>query len=94
MRVPHRDPRRDRKAIGRATRSRELTPEEQILALHSMIGNAAVTDLLGQSAAAGAADAKIMQHYEGTSQIQRLVIARETLLPRRVEEPAAAIAAV
>jgi acyl-CoA dehydrogenase len=35
-------------------------------------------------------DAKIMQLYEGTSQIQRLVIARETLLPRRVEAPAAA----
>ena len=34
-------------------------------------------------------DAKIMQLYEGTSQIQRLVIARETLLPRRVEEPTA-----
>jgi acyl-CoA dehydrogenase len=34
-------------------------------------------------------DAKIMQLYEGTSQIQRLVIAREILLPRRVEEPAA-----
>ncbi|MCW3049794.1 MAG: acyl-CoA dehydrogenase [Solirubrobacterales bacterium] len=33
-------------------------------------------------------DAKIMQLYEGTSQIQRLVIARETLLPRRVDEPA------
>ncbi|TMM01672.1 MAG: acyl-CoA dehydrogenase [Actinobacteria bacterium] len=33
-------------------------------------------------------DAKIMQLYEGTSQIQRLVIARETLLPRRVQEPA------
>jgi acyl-CoA dehydrogenase len=32
-------------------------------------------------------DAKIMQLYEGTSQIQRLVIARETLLPRRTEEP-------
>jgi acyl-CoA dehydrogenase len=28
-------------------------------------------------------DAKIMQLYEGTSQIQRLVIARETLLPHR-----------
>jgi len=28
-------------------------------------------------------DAKIMQLYEGTAQIQRLVIARETLLPRR-----------
>jgi acyl-CoA dehydrogenase len=38
-------------------------------------------------------DAKIMQLYEGTAQIQRLVIARETLLPRRVEEPAAATAA-
>src|SRR5215218_8259333 len=38
-------------------------------------------------------DAKIMQLYEGTSQIQRLVIARETLLPRRIEEPAAAAAA-
>lgn len=35
-------------------------------------------------------DAKIMQLYEGTSQIQRLVIAKETLLPRRVEEAAAA----
>jgi acyl-CoA dehydrogenase len=34
-------------------------------------------------------DAKIMQLYEGTSQIQRLVIARETLLPRRVQEPTA-----
>ncbi len=34
-------------------------------------------------------DAKIMQLYEVTSQIQRLVIARETLLPRRVEEPQA-----
>ncbi len=33
-------------------------------------------------------DAKIMQLYEGTSQIQRLVIARETLLPRRADEPA------
>jgi acyl-CoA dehydrogenase len=37
-------------------------------------------------------DAKIMQLYEGTAQIQRLVIARETLLPRRAEEPAAATA--
>jgi acyl-CoA dehydrogenase len=39
-------------------------------------------------------DAKIMQLYEGTSQIQRLVIAREVLLPRRAEtkEPAAAAA--
>ncbi len=35
-------------------------------------------------------DAKIMQLYEGTSQIQRLVIARETLLPRRIEDPVAA----
>jgi acyl-CoA dehydrogenase len=35
-------------------------------------------------------DAKIMQLYEGTSQIQRLVIARETLLPR----PVGALAAV
>ncbi len=34
-------------------------------------------------------DAKIMQLYEGTSQIQRLVIAREVLMPRRAEEPAA-----
>jgi acyl-CoA dehydrogenase len=32
-------------------------------------------------------DAKILQLYEGTAQIQRLVIARETLLPRRVQEP-------
>jgi acyl-CoA dehydrogenase len=37
-------------------------------------------------------DAKIMQLYEGTSQIQRLVIARETLLPRRVEERTATTA--
>jgi acyl-CoA dehydrogenase len=37
-------------------------------------------------------DAKIMQLYEGTSQIQRLVIAREVLMPRPVEEPAAAAA--
>ncbi len=37
-------------------------------------------------------DAKIMQLYEGTAQIQRLVIARETLLPRRVEAPAPAAA--
>jgi len=35
-------------------------------------------------------DAKIMQLYERTSQIQRLVIARETLLPRRIEKPVAA----
>jgi acyl-CoA dehydrogenase len=33
-------------------------------------------------------DAKIMQLYEGTSQIQRLVIAREILLPRHIETPA------
>jgi acyl-CoA dehydrogenase len=32
-------------------------------------------------------DAKIMQLYEGTSQIQRMVIARETLLPRAASEP-------
>ena len=38
-------------------------------------------------------DAKIMQLYEGTSQIQRLVIARETLLPRRIDEPQPAPAA-
>jgi acyl-CoA dehydrogenase len=37
-------------------------------------------------------DAKIMQLYEGTSQIQRLVIAREVLMPRQVEAPAAAAA--
>src|SRR3954462_13626352 len=35
-------------------------------------------------------DAKIMQLYEGTSQIQRLVIAREVLMPRR--EPVVAAA--
>jgi acyl-CoA dehydrogenase len=35
-------------------------------------------------------DAKIMQLSERTSQIQRLVIARETLLPRRIEKPVAA----
>ncbi|HYQ79647.1 MAG TPA: acyl-CoA dehydrogenase family protein, partial [Solirubrobacterales bacterium] len=33
-------------------------------------------------------DSKIMQLYEGTSQIQRLVIAKEVLLPRQAE-PAA-----
>jgi acyl-CoA dehydrogenase len=32
----------------------------------------------------------IVQLYEGTSQIQRLVIARETLMPRHVEAPPAA----
>ena len=35
-------------------------------------------------------DAKIMQLYEGTSQIQRLVIAKEVLMPpqrRRATEP-------
>jgi acyl-CoA dehydrogenase len=32
-------------------------------------------------------DAKIMQLYEGTSQIQRLVIAREVLMPRNVDAP-------
>ena len=32
-------------------------------------------------------DAKIMQLYEGTSQIQRLVIAKEVLLPRNIDEP-------
>jgi acyl-CoA dehydrogenase len=37
-------------------------------------------------------DAKIMQLYEGTSQIQRLVIAREVLMPRKIEEPAASAA--
>ena len=37
-------------------------------------------------------DAKLMQLYEGTSQIQRLVIAREVLASRAVEEPAAATA--
>ena len=31
-------------------------------------------------------DAKIMQLYEGTSQIQRLVIAREVLLPRNIDQ--------
>ncbi len=32
-------------------------------------------------------DAKIMQLYEGTSQIQRLVIAKEVLLPRQAGQP-------
>jgi acyl-CoA dehydrogenase len=32
-------------------------------------------------------DAKIMQLYEGTSQIQRLVIAKEILMGRDVAEP-------
>jgi acyl-CoA dehydrogenase len=35
-------------------------------------------------------DAKILQLYEGTAQIQRLVIARETLLPRRAQAQATA----
>ncbi len=34
-------------------------------------------------------DAKLMQIYEGTSQIQRLVIAREILMPRKTEKPKA-----
>jgi hypothetical protein len=34
-------------------------------------------------------DAKIMQLYEGTSQIQRLVIAKEVLMGRNVDEPIA-----
>jgi acyl-CoA dehydrogenase len=34
-------------------------------------------------------DAKLMQISEGTSQVQRLVIARETLLPRRPQHPLA-----
>lgn len=38
-------------------------------------------------------DAKIMQLYEGTSQIQRLVIARETLLPRHIEAVPSPLAA-
>jgi acyl-CoA dehydrogenase len=37
-------------------------------------------------------DAKILQLYEGTAQIQRLVIARETLLPRRAEDTVPATA--
>jgi acyl-CoA dehydrogenase len=37
-------------------------------------------------------DAKIMQLYEGTSQIQRLVIARETLMPRAGAERASVAA--
>ena len=35
-------------------------------------------------------DAKILQLYEGTAQIQRLVIARETLLPRGTPAPVTA----
>jgi acyl-CoA dehydrogenase-like protein len=34
-------------------------------------------------------DAKIMQLYEGKSQIQRLVIAREVLMPRQEPPPEA-----
>ncbi len=34
-------------------------------------------------------DAKLMQIYEGTAQIQRLVIARETLMPSRAQAPSA-----
>jgi acyl-CoA dehydrogenase len=37
-------------------------------------------------------DAKIMQLYEGTSQIQRLIIARETLLPRPLDALAGVVA--
>ena len=33
-------------------------------------------------------DAKILQIDEGTSQVQRLVMAREILMPRHIEEPA------
>ncbi len=32
-------------------------------------------------------DAKLLQLYEGTSQIQRLVIAKEVLMGRNVNEP-------
>ena len=32
-------------------------------------------------------DAKIMQLYEGTSQIQRMVIAREILMPHQIDRP-------
>ena len=39
-------------------------------------------------------DAKIMQLYEGTSQIQRLVIAREVLMPRFRETYEDTLAAV
>ena len=38
-------------------------------------------------------DSKIMQLYEGTSQIQRLVIAKEVLIPRQAENAAAPDAA-
>ena len=38
-------------------------------------------------------DAKLMQIYEGTSQVQRLVIAREVLMPRKAEAPKAAVPA-
>ena len=38
-------------------------------------------------------DSKIMQLYEGTSQIQRLVIAKEVLLPRQPENASAPDAA-
>jgi acyl-CoA dehydrogenase len=37
-------------------------------------------------------DAKIMQLYEGTSQIQRLVIAREVLMPRQETKAATTVA--
>jgi acyl-CoA dehydrogenase len=49
----------------------------QIYGGHGIVGDSPVEKLMR--------DAKIMQIYEGTSQIQRLVIAREVLMPRRAE---------
>ena len=53
------------------------------------VGCAGATDLWDRTVTSSTPQSQF-QLYEGTAQIQRLVIARETLLPRRVEEPAAA----
>ena len=65
VRAPRRDPRRERTAIDRARRSRELTPEEQVFGLLSAIGNSAAAGLLApadgeyaDAKAGGEADAK------------------------------------
>ena len=67
VRAPRRDPRRDRTAIDRARRSRELTPEEQVFGLLSAIGNSAAAGLLAP-ADGEYADAKAGGEADGKSE--------------------------
>ena len=67
VRAPRRDPRRDRTAIDRARRSRELTPEEQVFGLLSAIGNSAAAGLLAP-ADGEYADAKAGGEEDGKSE--------------------------